>query len=675
MGRAGVLAYPLRVSPAGAWLVQRQAQIGLWLFLALLLLILTACAGAGSPPPGVGQAVFTVVTGVWALRNMAQDQLLRNGLPPGKDKSDPFKDWITEIGQHVQFFLRWRAERHLASNPDTDAAKNAVAAEYDQVRAVVAKYVGLDSSNPATLVTGTDKPTTHLDLADVLRRRTSDPPVGDGTRLTQQDQRWKRAMNIVWRAAALEDALWTPSFSEAALVELLDRRLRITERMFYQVNGKVSARLVPSAAAPHGPWQDGIRVRMFEYPILDSDLAPQIGAANIGDYGTTDPKIWRKDFDGGLLYYAEGNGRRIAPPAVAEFVPEPGATFVATYPYDLVIGGTPGGAVDHLFTPSTDWWGRSWIYCDHVLAALHIEALRFGKLRRTGDDALFNGAVNGHTQGWAELRPLLPPNPGDPRLMADDASKPSGEPRLFANGPVRQLQLGDHVVFWNSIMYGLLSDGAWSLENAIVVGVDSDWTSNDIGDDVHLMGHGTGDTRAGSFREEVSRGLDASLRAARLKAKAAAGDNTDWIHAGAPLVKWAPYGENWEDEAGPQAPWWIRIPYTNTSDWNRALGRDATLHTLPDAVEYDPAAGFTAAPPAAGGGPTNAAYFPLWVPAQTGKWQAYISRRRSGQVPPTFKLAPMRFDRKNIPGLTVPSQFVPGQTGQTVFAVRPIVAR
>jgi len=143
--------------------------------------------------------------------------------------------------------------------------------------------------------------------------------------------------------------------------------------------------------------------------------------------------------------------------------------------------------------------GGAWIYCDHVLASLHIEALRFGKLRRTGNDTFFNSAVNGHPQGWAELRPLLPPSPGDPRLMADDASKPPGEPRLFANGPVRQLQLGDHIVFWNSIMYGLLSDGAWSLENAVVVGVDSDWSSNDIGDNVHLMGHGTGDTRAERF--------------------------------------------------------------------------------------------------------------------------------------------------------------------------------
>jgi len=157
----------------------------------------------------------------------------------------------------------------------------------------------------------------------------------------------------------------------------------------------------------------------------------------------------------------------------------------------------------------------------------------------------------------------------------------------------------------------------------------------------------------------------------------------DHLHAGAPLVKWAPYGEPWRDASGPRAPWWIRIPYAKTDDWDRAIGRDATLRTLPDAIEYDPTARFTSPPPAAGGaGPIDntthqpiAAYFPLWVPAQEGKWQGYISRRRAGQLPSTFRLAPTRFAGENIPGLTVPREFVPGQTGQTVFAVRPFVAR
>jgi hypothetical protein len=239
------------------------------------------------------------------------------------------------------------------------------------------------------------------------------------------------------------------------------------------------------------------------------------------------------------------------------------------------------------------------------------------------------------------------------------------------------VQLGDHLVFWNSIMYGLLSDGAWSLENAVVVGLTSDWKSNDVGDSIRLMGHGTGDTSAGRFRETVTDLLNTGLRDVRELAKATVGDSAPWLRAAAPLVRWAPFGEAWVDEHGaPQDPWWIRVPFNPSADWEgRAIGRDATLHTLPDAVEFTVAAGFTSPPPNAGGGSGGAVYFPLWVPAQEGKWTGYIDRRRNGDVPSTFKLAPMRFDKKNIPGLTVPAQFVPGATKQQVYTVRPIVAR
>jgi hypothetical protein len=634
--------------------------------LLLLAITLSGCGGAGSAPPGVTAAVFSVVVAVWKLRNMANDSLLRN-----KTSGDPLKDYITELGHHVKFFLRFRAEAHLLTQSDTDVVANAVAAEYDTLRAFVASTIGLTPDSPAALITGTD-PRPHLDFNDVLRVRVTAGPVSDSSRKTHELKRWRRAMQIVWRAAALERDLWTPSFSAAALKEILDRRLRITERMAYQISAEVSGQLQPSSALTHGPWPDGVRVRMFEYPILEAEYATQIGAANIGPSG-----IWKLDFAGTYLYYNEGNARRIRPAAATEFVSAAGTTFVQTYPYDLKPGGSPAAAIDHLFQASDDWWDRSWIYCDQVLAAIHLESLRFGKLRRTGNDTAFDAAVNAHPQGWAQLRPLLPNVLGDPRLMADDAAKPPSEPRLFANGPMPQVQLGDHVVFWNSIMYGLLSDGAWSLENAVVVDVSSDWAANDIGDTVHLMGHGTDDTLAGRFREQLKRDLDRMLASARQKAKAAAGDNTAWLRAAAPLVRWAPFNEPWVDENGvAQAPWWIRVPYVETGDWlGRALGRDATLFTLPDCIEYTAAAGFPAAPPAAGGGPANAAYFPLWWPAQQGKWKGYLERRRNGNVPSTFRLEPVRFDGGNIPGLILPREFVPGSASPQVQTVRPFVVR
>ncbi len=66
--------------------------------------------------------------------------------------------------------------------------------------------------------------------------------------------------------------------------EILDRRLRITERMLYQVSSKVAGPLVPDSAHPHGPWIDGVRVRMFEYPFLGASNAARIGAGNIASH-------------------------------------------------------------------------------------------------------------------------------------------------------------------------------------------------------------------------------------------------------------------------------------------------------------------------------------------------------------------------------------------------------
>lgn len=643
-------------------------------FLLLLTLVfcLAGCGNGGSLPPGISAAVVTVVTAVWKLRNLGALGIYRS-----HTTGDPLKDYITQVGQDVKLFLRFRAEAHLATDTNIDHATQAVAAEYDSVSNFIRNSVQLDPDvSPSPFIAGTDKTPGHLDLSDVLRILSTDGPVSQSKIQIEHIRRWERAMRIIWRGAALEPDLWNPNFSETAMMEILDRRLRITERMLYQIAAEVSDRgvLQPSAAATHGPWFDGTRVRMFEYPILDQSFKDKVGAANIGPAG-----IWTEGFPTGDLTYNEGNRRRIRAAAQSEFVPATGTGFIETYPYDLVPGAAPAQAIDHLFTPAEDWWDRSWIYCDHVLAAIHLESLRFGKLRREGNDNTFNSAVNGHAQGWAELRPLLPSVPGDPKLMSDDAGKPPGEPRLFANGPVKQIQLGDHIVFWNSIMYGLLNDGAWSLENAIVVGLESDWAANDIGDSVHLMGHGTADTLAGRFREELTRALDQMLVQARQRVKATAGNTAGWLRSAAPLVRWAPFGESWIDESGaPQDPWWIRVPYDPTPDWaGRALGRDATLRTLPDAVEYDPTAGFTSPPPtpAPGVGPNNAAYFPLWWPAQTGAWKGYIQKRQSGKTPSTFRLEPVRFQGANIPGLIVPGEFIPGANTPRVYTVRPIVAR
>jgi hypothetical protein len=667
------------------WIAVLDALATVWLVVGLCAL-LAGCDSGGSAPPGMAANVFTVITAVWKARKLGADRMIRR-----QTKGDDFKDDVTTYGEHVRFFLRERAKFHLLTQPNTDAVATTVGTEYDTIKAYVATTVGVDPSAPNAWLTSSDGLTAHLEYKDILRVYTADPPPSKDAIDHHQFRRWERATSVIWRAAALEPQLWDPAFSSAAMDDILDHRVRMAERMLYQMSGSMRQRVKPIRTSPHGPWNDGTRVRMFEYPYLDSSLKNKVGPENVGDLGST--KVWRTDFDGGQLVYNEGNGMRIRNAAKAAFVTasDPGED---PYYYDVLpTVPDPAKALDDLFTPSTDYWDRSWIFCDHVIAALHMESLRFAKKRRLGDDSMFNAAITSHPKGWAQLRPLLPGTSGDPRLLSDDAVKPPAEPRLFANSSMPAVQLGDHVVVWNSILYAILSDGAWSLENAVVVGVESDYTSNDVGNSVYVMGHGSEDATFGEgddeelqytgmtveyFRRSLKRGLDTYLAAARRKVKnAPAGtDVVPFVRASSPLFRWAPFGETWVDEESgdPQDPWWVRIPYNPEPTWDRAIGRDATLHTLPDAVEFDPAAGHAPLPPGIGNVATSA-FFPLWVPTQNGKWNGYIKRRKEGHASTKFELRRNKFDGKNVPGLVVPWEFVPGANTPQVYCVRPMVSR
>lgn len=54
------------------------------------------------------------------------------------------------------------------------------------------------------------------------------------------------------------------------------------------------------------------------------------------------------------------------------------------------------------------------------------------------------------------------------------------------------LQVGDHLVFYNSFVYQDVAIGEWQLENSIVMDIDSDYTTSSIQrGQIHLQGHGT----------------------------------------------------------------------------------------------------------------------------------------------------------------------------------------
>lgn len=701
----------------------RRNRTGTLVVLIALCLLLTGCDHTTDSSP-VPADIIAIMVAVWTARNLGRDPLLREqtktddtfDLDPKKTSKS-----TKSAGNDVLFFIRTRATHyHDGLHMSKDDAAARVATEYDVLRQFVNTHIGVNSEAVTPLIKSedTDKPLRHLDFSDVLKIR--DIPANysvpeDVIRL-QVIRRWERAWVILWRAGALEPDLWQNNqLSESGMLEILDRRLRMAERVLYHLPGELAD---PKPDGPRGPWDDDIRVRMFEYPYLFEKYANPdpdghwvgIGTANIlepNEPNPDPPKLWRYDLDR-TINYVEGNGRRIRTPADLAFVPAaPSEGDPNSYHYDfLPTTPDPAAAIDDLFTRSTDRWKRSWIFCDHVISAVHLESLRFGKKRRFNNDDLFNAAVQsrppGAPNGWAQLRPLLPPQPGEAHAMGDDTGRPPNM-RFYRADGMSDLQIGDHIVVWNSILYALLSQGAWALENAVVVGLESEPFKYTLGQRVFVLGHGSPDPlidkdhpargiqytglTIGFFRQDLSAALSRYLADAR-KAVVAAGAVTTvpFKHPKAPLIQWSPFDTTYRINPEPGVnsasmdikPWWIVVPYDDKG-FARAIGRDATLRTLPDAVEYDPT--LHTVKPGGPAGDRAAALFPLWVPDQLGgdedddkpkRWHAYFQYKRDHQPLTNNVLAPHSFYAKNIPGFVVPRDFKAPSLREFAWTVHPM---
>ena len=102
------------------------------------------------------------------------------------------------------------------------------------------------------------------------------------------DSRKKAVRAIVWRAVALERELWEvppktlKNLDTIALKEMLDRRLRVIERMAGNISsrGKIledNAKAKLICSDPDTGWRDGLRVRLFEYPSFGLEPLNQLG--------------------------------------------------------------------------------------------------------------------------------------------------------------------------------------------------------------------------------------------------------------------------------------------------------------------------------------------------------------------------------------------------------------
>ncbi len=479
----------------------------------------------------------------------------------------------TDAGISFGQFLRQRVAYLLGKNPDWATEANYVklttriGAEMDQLSAViVARRIAFVSGSDPLMPN-------HCDLQDAAKRLVGDGPSTIATNFaTNKQDRIDRIAQIVWRAGALHPELWaggdatlSPVLQQMPLLEVLDRRLRTVEFMMLHDQGKLGAWSVASATAG---WKDEQRTSMFQYPwVFTAGDSPNFGDA-LTTKGLTPASLaptFREEPTEHRIYYAPKMNRP-RPPSTNDWTVSD-APYVITY----APPGPPSAAMERLIpsvatTPADfeDFWQRNWFYCDMMIAALHVDAIRFARKRRKGNDADFdNSAGSGIT-----LRPLLPrtgaPSPGV--LMSDGATWFEG-----VSIPHDQLQVGDHLVYWNSPFVRHLLHSAFGLENSLVMRIDTD------GNTVMLAGHGEKEMNERAFADELAGEIKSAYDGLRkaIDAKFAANPNIALLGlkrmgVSFQLVRWAPFNETFKPAAGgalhADGAWWIRMRLAQLHD-------------------------------------------------------------------------------------------------------------
>jgi hypothetical protein len=651
--------------------------------------VLVGCSGAGTAAPGVTPEVMAVVVAVW--RGLSLHRKIELQGSPDSDEKRP-QD-LTPLGHQVRFFIRKRAERLHGEGVGQAQAISTISAEYPQVQQLHQSLFGWPEDPAMPFFQNSDviNGLAHVDLADAVQFYEPARPasVTPSDVLNARTERRKNSICIVWRAAGLEADLWKPGVDfDKAMKELLDRRLRIVEQMNWVVNSAydpVNMRPRPDGVSVRravaaewdsgelhdngsGPWHDQLR-RCFEYPEMGGYAGLPEAIKDQQARGVANPN-WSPMADGSPRWSGSLNATRMKPGTETAFSIAAGPEQYDFYHVRIKSQPHFVATLLSLFTRTSDFWDRAWMYCDHVICALHLEALRFGRRRRlgqAGDDEL-DAMFSSHGDGFGRFRPIVgPPSAPRPELFF------GGDP-YFVNERVPDLQVGDHVIFWNSILYSFLSDGAWTLENGVIAELTAEWDTNDPAKGVHLAGHGEVKQSVFEFQRSLADGLNSVLAEFRKLVVGQAGPlvDTGIRRPEAPLVRWNPTNDAFTYEGVRTDPWWVRIPYDAAY---RTLDRDSTLRTLPDAIE---AGANTTAPPLPSSLAAPCAFFPLFFTTQQGKWKQHIKRRADGWTPSAadLTLIDSKFTGPNIPALYVWTQFTPdGAPSKPAFdAVRPRVA-
>jgi hypothetical protein len=256
-----------------------------------------------------------------------------------------------------------------------------------------------------------------------------------------------------------------------------------------------------------------------------------------------------------------------------------------------------------------DWWNRSWLHSDGMLAALHLEGLRLALMRQPAagarPDDEFNDLATRYSvalDDYFEVRKVSRLSNG---VMA------RGRTDYFENASagLDDLQVGDQVLFATNPALTALGRDAWDPLTVLVTDVDTspDDPRSNL-NKLRVQGFGTADVTLASLQlllvkqaDQALKGVQAFIPAEidRLRTLATALGQSftppqklswdigvistaqDAANDLEVLCLWNPYGDTWDSPG----PWWIRFDL-NAQVWDGGFGSDAAkiLSQFPGAI-------------------------------------------------------------------------------------------
>jgi hypothetical protein len=485
--------------------------------------------------------------------------------------------------------------------------KSELAAAKTAVAAVIATMNTYESATPSKLLlldeANTDPSLLQLYVKRGLLKATSP--------LKLREKRQDLILALAWSATAVHPQLQA-SGRKDDLCEIVERRLRLVERMFYGIGvnlHQLKDREIMNS--PNGPWKDGAK-RVFEYPRLtrkqfDSLCQPATPTST----ACQGPGMNGWSRRGNLLVH----DFKLADPADSRWDASPLAPADYVRPYKPS-AGTAKDAVEKIFTPSENFKERNLLGCDQVLHLLHIESMMVAGNHRNQSDTWFDTVVSGKPAGWLRVTsswgckpdPAGAPPPPDPYLGG------AQEPAYFEHAKVKlaDLQLGDHLIVYNHPIYDRLTTaGVWRLENAMVVQVSPT---------LFLQGHGTAPLAPATMRNFVIKLCNTELEAARKKVenRLVATPNEpgfpsiplDAVDGNGEIVRRVAPAQSEYAPAHRKADWWVRwSPDICKGEMSIWAGPKAQR----DSVERAQAVKFVTETEVGPGEPYGG-FFPLWQP-------------------------------------------------------------